>query len=140
MTRPRRLLGVTWLLAASALGGCSETPAVNTSTTEVQVSGVVTVRGAPATGGTIRFNPSNHLRVVPTRTAEIGADGSYSIKTLPGVNAVSFDGEVASRNKGVGLIKEYPDVASGENRFDFDLLGEGAKIPIQAVAQKKGRR
>jgi hypothetical protein len=131
-------------LGTVALHGCGDgKPWVDTSLTEATVSGTVSVKGTPASGGKILFNPSNAGRIVPTRTAEIGPDGSYSIKTLTGDNRVTFDGEVASKNPGVGLIKEYAGVDSGENHVDFDLLGAGSKkVPYESTKKGKikGRR
>ena len=124
--------------AAAGAAGCGDgKPWVDTSLNEATVSGVVSVKGKPADGGTIMFNPSNSGRIVPTRTAKIGADGSYTIKTYTGVNQVSFDGEVAAKNRGVGLLKEAVDVAAGENKADFDLLGEGGgKKPLYPIEGK----
>ncbi len=129
---------------AFTLSGCEQgKPWVDTSLTEATVSGFVTVKGKPASGGTILFNPSNSGRIVATKTAQIGPDGSYTIKTFTGVNQVSFDGEVASKNRGVGLVKESCDVAKGDNKADFDLLGEGGGkkplFPIDTKGGKKGR-
>ncbi len=127
------------LIVASLLQGCGEgKPWVDTSLTEASVSGTVSVKGTPATGGKILFNPSNAGRIVPTRTADIGPDGSYTIKTLTGDNRVTFEGELASKNPGLGLIKEYAKVGSGENHVDFDLMGEGSKnVPYEL--SKKGK-
>jgi len=127
------------LVVASLLQGCGEgKPSVDTSLTEASVSGTVSVKGTPATGGKILFNPSNAGRIVPTRTADIGPDGTYTIKTLTGDNRVTFEGEVASKNVGVGLLKEYAKVESRENHVDFDLMGEGSKkVPYEMT--KKGR-
>jgi hypothetical protein len=128
-----------------AIAGCGDgKPWVDSSLNEATVSGVVSVKGKPATGGTILFNPSNSSRIVPTRTAKIGPDGSYSVKTYTGINQVSFDGEVAAKNQGVGLVKEAVDVVGGENKANFDLLGEGGgKKPLYPIdgplAAKKGR-
>jgi len=128
---------------AFTLPGCGDgKPWVDTSLTEATVSGIVTVKGKPASGGTILFNPSNSGRIVATKTAQIGPDGAYTIKTFTGVNQVSFDGEVASKNRGVGLLKESCDVARGDNKADFDLLGEGGgKKPLFPIdgKGKKGR-
>lgn len=111
------------------LSGCGDgKPSVDASLTEASVTGLVSVKGKPVTGGTIRFNPSNSGRIVPHRSAEIGPDGSYSIKTYTGMNRVSFEGAVATQNKGVGLLKNFADVKSGENKIDFDLMGEGTKV------------
>lgn len=129
------------LTSLAACSGCGDgKPSVDTSLTEATVSGLVSVKGTPATGGQIRFNPSNSGRIVPTRSAEIGPDGRYSIKTLTGDNRVSFDGEVAAKNKGVGLMKEYADVRSGENQIDFDLMGAGAKVGPIDFAKKASTR
>ncbi len=80
-------------------------------------------------GGTIHFNPSNSGRIVPTRSAEIGPDGKYTIKTYTGDNQVTYGGEVAAKNRGVGLRRDFATVQSGENQFDFDVLGAGGKDP-----------
>jgi len=124
-------------LSLAAVPGCWDgKPSIDTSLTEATVTGVVSVKGVPATGGAILFNPSNSGRLVPTRSAPIGPDGSYTIKTLTGVNQVSFEGEVAAKNRGVGLIKESAEVQSGENKANFDLMGEGGGkkllLPIDA--------
>ena len=118
---------------------------MDTSLNEATVSGVVSVKGKPADGGTILFNASNSGRIVPTRTAKIGPDGSYTVKTYTGINQVSFDGEVdrqePRRRAGQGSV----DVAPGENKADFDLLGEGGGkkplYPIEGKVRKKtGKR
>jgi hypothetical protein len=129
------LFGLVWLQ------GCGDgKPWVDTSLNEATVSGVVSVKGTPAKGGTIHFNPSNSGRIVPTRTAEIGPDGSYTIKTFTGDNRVSFGGELAAKNVGVGLIKESATVEPGENHIDFDLLGQGPKkIPFDLPQKAKTR-
>ena len=50
--------------------GCGDgKPSVDSSLTEATVTGLVSVKGKPATGGTIRFNPSNSGRIVPYRSA-----------------------------------------------------------------------
>jgi hypothetical protein len=120
------------------IAGCGDgKPSMDTSLTEATISGVVSVKGVPATGGAILFNPSNAGRIVPTRSAPIGPDGTYSIKTLTGTNQVSFEGEVAKKNVGVGLIKDFAEVTSGENKKDFDLMGEGGGKRIQFPADGK---
>ncbi len=133
-----------WAWCLCAMAGCDGPPAVDSSLTEATVTGIISVKGVPATGGTITFNPSNHLRQVPSRTAEIGKDGSYKLTTYTGANQVSFDGEVARQNMGVGLVKEFFEVKSGENQADFDLLGEnsGKKNPYSLKDGRKtsGRR
>jgi hypothetical protein len=127
-------------LGLAMFPGCGDgKPNVDTSLSEATVSGVVSVKGVPATGGTIHFNPSNSGRIVPTRTAEIGPDGSYTIKTYTGDNQVTFGGEVARKNTGVGLMKDYASVQSGGNKIDFDIMGAGSKR-LDFDFTKKGSR
>jgi hypothetical protein len=115
-------------LSFATISGCGDgKPSVDTSLTEATVSGTVSIKGGPVTSGTIYFNPSNHARQVPTKTAEIGADGKYTIKTYTGDNQVTFGGAVAKNNMGVGLMREYARVEAGENKIDFDLSGGGSK-------------
>jgi hypothetical protein len=134
------------LPVAAFVSGCGDgTPSMDTSLTEATVSGVVSVKGVPAAGGTILFNPSNAGRIVPTRTAPIGTDGAYTIKTLTGINQVSFEGEVAAKNRGVGLLKDFAEVTSGSNKKDFDLMGENSGKKVQfpldsPAAGKKGSK
>ena len=73
----------------------------------------------------------------PTRSAPIGPDGAYTIKTLTGINQVSFEGEVATKNRGVGLVKDFAEIASGSNKKDFDLMGDSGGKKIQFPADGK---
>ena len=133
-----RLCTVPFVILGCAEVGCGDgKPYVDKSHTEATVSGIVSVKGKPADGGQILFNGNSSGRSVPIRTAEIGPDGSYTIKAFTGVNQVSFDGQIASKNRGVGLVKEACDVTSGENKADFDLLGEGSgKKPLFPIEGK----
>jgi hypothetical protein len=131
------LLAFSSALLMAMNQGCGDgKPSVDTSHTEATVSGVVYVKGKPAPGGTILFNPSNSGRIVPTKSALIAEDGTYTIKTYTGGNQISFEGEVAKQNRGVGLIKEYVDVKSGEQQADFDLMGDGSKKALYDVTKK----
>src|SRR5262249_7504841 len=109
------LLCAVTFLSWAAIPGCGDgKPSIDTSLTEATVTGVVSVKGVPATAGTILFNPSNSGRIVPTRTAEIGPDGTYTIKTYTGDNQVTFGGEIAKKHMGLGLMREYASVHAGE--------------------------
>jgi hypothetical protein len=116
-------------LCLEIAAGCGDgKPYMDTSLTEATVTGIVSVKGKPATGGKINFNPANSSRIVGINLADIGPDGSYTAKTLTGDNQVTFSGEVAIKNNGVGLIREYAVVKSGENKIDYDLMGAGQKV------------
>ena len=134
------LLAMTFVSWA-AIPGCGDgKPGIDTSLTEATVKGVVKAKGVPVTGGTINFNPSNSGRIVPTRTAEIGPDGTYTIKTNTGDNLVTYGGELAAKHVGVGLKRDYANVQSGENQLDFDVL-EGGKSPnIDLTKKSKPKR
>ena len=91
-----------------ATAGCGDgKPWVDTCSRRRTVTGIVSVKGKPAGGG---HDPVQSAAIPGgssrSRTAQIGPDGSYTIKTYTGVNQVSFDGEVAAKNRGVGLVKE----------------------------------
>ena len=100
--------------------GCSGTPPVDTSTEEATVHGVITIKGKPVTSGRVVFDPANIKRNVETRKAEIGNDGSYSIKTLVGENVVKLESnQVMKANLETQFISTK--VAPGDNPFDIKL-------------------
>ena len=141
-----RSVGSKWFaLAFAALGplvfaGCGDgKPYVDKSLNEATVTGIVTVKGMPAVGGKILFNGNSSGRSVPIKEATIDPEGRYTITAYTGVNQVSFDGDVAYKNRGVGLVKESFEVKSGENTANFDLLGDngGKKIPFPVDQMNK---
>jgi hypothetical protein len=143
MTRSLRAIASLMAAILMALAqGCSDTPAVDTSLNEVTVTGVVKVKGKPAAGGQISFNPSNRDRKVSAFTAPIGQDGSYSIKTYTGENEVRFLGDVDKAYPMLGMTKKFCNVTGGGQQQDFDLLSESenesAKSKIMSGAAGKG--
>jgi hypothetical protein len=123
------------------IAGCGDgKPYTDTSLTEATVSGVVTANGEPVTAGTISFNAANSGRIVGARPAEIGSDGRYTLKTYTGDNQVTYGGDVAKKHMGVGLRKDFATVKSGENTFDFDVLGPGGKNVTIDATKKATRR
>ena len=110
-------LGACCLAAAGCDSGGGGRPAVSTSKTEVSVTGKVTIKGQPASGGSVTFDASNIDRKdVQPKTAEIGADGKYSIKTYPGDNGVivNVPGSAAG-------FRGRHEVTEGENTFDIEV-------------------
>ena len=61
-------------------------PAVSSSMEEATVKGTVTIKGKPAAGGEILFDPANVDRKVMARSAPDQKDGTYTIKTLVDAN------------------------------------------------------
>ena len=104
-----------------ASAGCEPSgggrPAVSTSKTEVNVSGTVTVKGQPVTGGRVIFDASNIDRKdVTPKTAEIGKDGKYSGKTYPGDNGV----QVSVPGQGM-TYRQRREITEGDNTYDIEL-------------------
>lgn len=107
---------------AIGLGCGGGTPAVDTSTEEATVKGVVTFKGKAVSKGEIAFDPSNVKRKMEAaRRAPIGPDGSYSLKTLVGENKVSFSIPETARDPKLQDLLIPKNVASGENTFNFEL-------------------
>jgi hypothetical protein len=106
--------------------GCEGSPpAVDTSNTEATVKGVVKIDGVPATEGEIVFNPANYKRKdASPRSAPIGSDGTYTIKTLTGENQVTLSGSLAHKNQVLSRMQHAFDVKPGENTFDFEAKGK----------------
>ncbi len=91
MARPNAAAVLLAAFLISPLAGCgSGAPSVSSSTEEVTVKGTVTIGGKPATSGEVIFDPSNvNRKFAASRTAAIGADGSYTVTTLYGENKIS---------------------------------------------------
>ncbi len=124
MRFPTRNLAPFVIILAGLGPGCDGRPPVDSSKTEATVTGTVLVKGKPAKAGEIRFDPSNVDRLVGPRSAPIGPDGTYTIKTYTGGNQIGFAGRLASENPGLFRFKEYFEVQRGENKKNFDLLKE----------------
>ena len=117
---------VAGLLAAGAVAGCEGSPpSVDSSNTEATVKGVVKVDGAPATEGEIVFDASNYKRPdAAPRTAPIGKDGTYTIKTFTGANVARLGGALTKKKTALQYTKRPVNVTSGENTFDFVVGGD----------------
>jgi hypothetical protein len=125
----------TTLLAASS--GCSDTPSVESSTTEATVKGTVTARGKPVTEGELRFNPTNYQREgVGARTAQIQKDGHYEVKTPIGQNSVSLTGPAIAKDPQLAYGALSFDVKSGENEYNV-VLPAGAVPEADSKAAKR---
>jgi hypothetical protein len=118
-----------WLglaLWAAGAGGCgfSDTPPVSGSMEEATVKGTVRVRGKAVTNGVISFRPSNVNRPnAPLREAPINKDGTYSIKTLIGLNfvEVSCKETLSAKNRDLMENEQSVNIDSGENTRDIDI-------------------
>jgi hypothetical protein len=114
--------GLITVVALGFLAGCEGgTPSVDSSNTEATVKGVVKINGVPATEGEISFDPANYKRKdVPQRSAPIGPDGTYNIKTLTGENQIRIGGSLATK-KGIAARTVHTlEVKPGENTFNFE--------------------
>lgn len=118
----RKFAGLSLTALCVVALGCESngggTPPTSTSKTEVNVSGTVTVKGKPATGGKITFDATNINRkdVQPT-SADIGKDGKYSAKTYPGDNGVQISGVPGQAM----LFRQRKEISEGDNTYDVEL-------------------
>ena len=110
------------LTACLVLGCQGSTPSVDTTTAEASVHGTITFKGKPVTKGEVAFDPSNYLRKnEASRRVEIGKDGSYSVKTLAGVNRITFRiPEMMHDAKLQDLSLEF-QAQPGDNAYNMDL-------------------
>lgn len=116
----RHAAGLTIAVTLAAAWGCGKgAPSVSTETTEATVRGTVKIKGKPAIGGEVFFDSSNHRRTANAlRTAPIGKDGTYSIRTFVGENSVQV--RSSARGSGRGDESVMYAVGAGENVFDID--------------------
>ena len=112
---------VAAFLLLVAVGCMDSRPSVSSSTTEATVKGTVTIKGKPATKGSVVFDPSNYARKnEQPRSAPLNKDGTYSIKTLIGSNSIRVSSPEAEA-AGAGYMTEDLDVVAGEQTFDIKL-------------------
>jgi hypothetical protein len=108
-----------WLVALCGCENGGAAPPVSSSTEEGTVNGTVTVNGKKASGGKIFFDASNiHRKSVGAASAEIGKDGTYTIKTLIGENQIRV--ESPETKKGMFNVDRF-DVKTGDNTHDVSL-------------------
>jgi hypothetical protein len=123
------------LLLATA--GCDGKPSVNSSMTEEgTVHGKVTLDGNPVTGGEVVFSAANYQRkTAPSHSAPIGADGTYTVKTLTGLNSVMVNPDKDKRNQKKTATVPHRmldfDVGSGDNN-NFDITLTTPARPLAA--------
>jgi hypothetical protein len=113
------------LLVAAA--GCSSNPAASALTSsmeEATLHGTVRVNGKPVNNGTLSFRTAHINRPKsPTKSVEIGKDGSYSVTTVVGENQV----EVTCKELNAKDTKKFRGteqlimVQSGDNAVDIEI-------------------
>ena len=119
-----RKLGTTTSLAIAALvitGGCESSPRSpvdKASSTEVKVSGKVTVKGMPASKGKVTVSPTGPAFV--ERITDIRRDGSYEVTTFVGMNSFSVRG-TGNPAAGDAYNKANFEVKEGQNTINLDL-------------------
>jgi len=115
--KPVVLLATAMLLVIWGCdGGGGGAPAVSGSSEESTVKGTVTIKGKPASKGTVVFDPANtSRRTALARNAEIGSDGTFTVTTLVGQNIVSLEG------RGMPTYRQPVDVKSGGDTVNIDV-------------------
>ena len=130
MIRFAEIRSIKWRAGALAIWltaccGCGDgAPAASSSTEEATVHGIVTIGGTPASGGKITFKSSNINRKTNDVVAEIGVDGSYTIKALIGENQIRVSPAAnKTQKKGSGMYSvDVFEVKSGDNTHDVKLV------------------
>jgi hypothetical protein len=120
-------LRMIWVMALAsslaAVSGCWDgRPSVDTATTEATVSGTVKINGKSATKGTIRFDPSNYKRKdAKPASAPIGKDGSFTLTTLVGENAVSVSSPLVNADPKLSHNRQLIVVTDGSNTITVEV-------------------
>jgi hypothetical protein len=110
-----------WLIACSGCGGGGLTPSGSASSEEATVHGKVMIKGVLAKGGRIYFDPTTASRQsAPVMSAEIGKDGTYTIKTWVGENRVNVETPETRKDPDLS-IPQPVDVKSGDNTLDVRI-------------------
>jgi hypothetical protein len=110
-----------WLLASSGCGLGGPAATAPSSGEEATVRGKVTIKGVTAKGGRIYFDPSNASRqTAPVASAEIGKDGTYTLKTWVGENRVNVETPETRKDPNLSVPQPF-DVKGGDNTFDVKL-------------------
>jgi hypothetical protein len=112
------LLMTTVIVAAWGCG--SGTVREDTTTEEATVSGTVKFKGQLLDKGEVIFNAGNSSRAAPSHKANIGKDGSYTVKTLVGENTVEVNSPIILK-AGPNMPPFTKRVTSGENKIDIEL-------------------
>jgi len=113
MNHARKVTTLLALMTLWVMGGCDGgggAPAVSGSSEEVTVKGTVTVKGKPATGGELAFDPANINRpdALP-RHAKVGEDGTFTVTTLVGENMVNTEGKGLPAVRGLKFVLKDGD-------------------------------
>ena len=110
------------LLAGWGCDGGGGAHSVSASTEEATVKGTVTVDGKPISEGDVTFDATNiNRKNGGGRTAKIGADGSYSLKTFVGSNSVTVHGTKVDGDPRLRMNGKQVDVKDGENTIAIEL-------------------
>jgi hypothetical protein len=111
-------LGLGW--------GCGGSPDAPSSHEQATVHGTVKIEGKHATSGTVEFNPANvNRKDAPSATSPIGNDGTYSVKTLVGGNAITVTAPEITKKPVLERAMPSFDVQSGDNTFNIEISPPG---------------
>ena len=109
-----------WLIVCAGCGGGGTSPNSGSSD-EATVHGKVMIKGVAAKGGRIYFDPTNVSRQsAPVASAEIGKDGTYTVKTLVGENRVNVETLETRKDPNLSVPEPFA-VQSGDNKLDVTL-------------------
>ena len=118
-----KLMTLILVVCSLSSGGCGDgAPSVSGSLSEGTVTGLVTLQGKPVSTGQVKFNPANSSRKdAAQRSASIGPDGRYTLKTLIGDNTAVPVIPNIGRKGDLRRAQKSITVASGDNSLDIDI-------------------
>jgi hypothetical protein len=115
------------LVAACAVtvflgGGCGGETSATSSSEEAAVHGTVKLQGKLIRSGTVSFERSHGDRsTAMPRTAPIGKDGTYSLKTLVGTNRVYVSAPAFPNEPNAQRLIPECDVRSNNTTFNIEF-------------------
>jgi hypothetical protein len=119
-----RLAALGLLFASALIAGCSSTPPTRPEPNEFK--GTVKLPGGKSAKGlTVTLRPTDNQ---PLAGGKCGADGSFSLKTLPGTHIVYFDEEA---NAGVPAYKDVPQAYRKPQEANTVKVAAGEPITVE---------
>jgi hypothetical protein len=118
---PFDMLSAAFAALLIACAGCGAGTPPASTTEEATVHGKVIIKGAPARGGRICFDPTSASRpTAPVVSAQIGKDGTYTVRTLVGENRVNVETPETRQDPNLSVPEPFV-VKGGDNTLNVTI-------------------